>query len=89
MLNIEKDRINKLTGKADFNVGDLKRILNEIPDGTYVYFGNLTGNNISIGQDENLIFELKSIHEKDQGPDCIDSDLLILVNQNNESHTKR
>ena len=77
MLNVKKDKVNRLTGKSDFNVGDLKRILNEIPEATNVRFGVITDKGTSCCQEDNMIFELRSIHEKDQG--LVDSDLYIFV----------
>ena len=83
MLNVKKDTINKIIGKPNFNVGDLKRILNEIPEETSIHFGLITEKGTNIDQEEDLIFELRSIPIKDQGLDDIDSEMIIYVNAEN------
>ncbi|WP_369595976.1 hypothetical protein [Lysinibacillus pakistanensis] len=44
-----------MIGKSNFNVGDLKRILNVIPEETSIHFGLITEKGTSIDQKEDLI----------------------------------
>ena len=79
-LNVKKNQSNILTGKNQFLVSDLKRLINKIDDNAKVEFGVIEDNNV-IFQEENIIFRISERDREQEINDEYVFEILTMLNQ--------